>query len=118
MQLVPILSKPRLLNVPHYRLKLRIAEAKTFWAVNCSDDQSVIRTITKKVTTATTNDSDDDEDDDDDNDDDDDDDDKGFCRFRHYPQTNCYANVVATISVQGIKKSSCHNIIITLCNHF
>ena len=32
-------------------------------------------------------------------DDEDDDDDKGFCRFRHCPQTNCYANVVATISV-------------------
>ena len=106
MQLVLILSKPRLLNVPHYRLKLRIAEAKTFWAVNCSDDHSVIRTITKKVTTATTNDSDDeddeeddDDDDNDDDDDDDDDDDKGFSRFRHCPQTNCYTTVVATVSV-------------------
>ena len=96
MQLALILSKPRLLNVPDYRLKLRIAEAKTFWAVNCSDDHSVIRTTTKKVTTATTNDSDDDEDDDDDNDDDDDD--KGFSRFRHCPQINCYATVVATVS--------------------
>ena len=48
MQPVPILSKPRLLNVPYYRLKLHIAEAKTFWAVNCSDDHLVIRTITKK----------------------------------------------------------------------
>ena len=78
MQLVLILSKPRLLNVPYYRLKLRIAEAKTFWAVNCSDYHSVIRTITKKVTTAITNDSDDDDEDDDDDDNDDNDDDKGF----------------------------------------
>ena len=94
MQPVLIFSKPRLLNVSYYRLKLHIAEAKTFRAVNCSDDHLVIRTITKKVTTATTNDSDDD-----DGDDDDDDDDKGFSRFRHCPQTNCYATVMATISV-------------------
>ena len=49
----------------------------------------------------------DDDDDDDDgggggggggDDDNDDDDDKGFSRFRHCPQTNCYATVVATVS--------------------